>query len=215
MNKFILMIGFLFFVSCNNSVDTKEKKTNAFETKLIELSLVDGLGKVNFSIPVSFDTNFSWIYSSDCGKPCDVQKYRFQSKTVKIIKESGFLWTGAPRDSVESLTISHPSLLNFGRNNLDTAKNTAMYFQIKQQLTDDPLYPPINFDTIQKIGDRYFSIFIMEKTDSIQSKKVLAATSIRGNTIIFKFELLKKNKDTASGKFIENSLKHINTIRIS
>ena len=75
-----------------------------------------------------------------------------------------------------------------------------------------------SFDTIQKINDRLYSIFIIDLflDKSLQySKKVIASTTVMGNSIQFRYELLTKNKDSITTNFIKNSLELLNTVKIS
>ena len=88
----------------------------------------------------------------------------------------------------------------------------------KLSLLADPLTYKIQSDTIEEIGDRYFSIFIIDLFDTKKaqySKKVIGSTLIRGNEITFKYELLSKARDSISLNFIENSKQLIRTIRLS
>jgi hypothetical protein len=74
----------------------------------------------------------------------------------------------------------------------------------------------INTDTLEKIGDRYFSIITIDLFDSSTmqySKKVLSCASLKGNGISFDFELLTKQKGTATDSFISNSLYYLKTVR--
>ncbi len=125
-----------------------------------------------------YDISFSWVHYSDCGRPCDEQKYRFHAKGFRLIKESGWLWT-EPKDPVDRFTISHSLYYPFYDG--DTAKNITRHNHLKEQIISDPKNPRIIADTIQRINDRYFSIITMEKSDTVLVRKVLAVTMINNN----------------------------------
>jgi hypothetical protein len=212
MKKLLLFLSISLIVSCiDNSVEQNAREVTE-NSKVIQLNLIDSLGTVSFSVPVRYDTTFSWIHRSDCGKPCDEQKYRYQSKTLPIIKEDGWAWSG-PMEPVERLTISHT--LYFPFYNGDTAMSVLRLNALKGRLSDDPFNPPIVFDTIEKIHDRYYCIVVMDTSGSVQSKKVVAVTTIKSNEITFSFELKTAKHDSISKNFIKSSLDLIKTIRIS
>lgn len=198
-------------ISCHNQPLNKYRLPE--NAKTVQITLIDSLGVVTLFIPNRYDTSFSWIMQSDCGKPCEEQKYRFQPKVLRITKETGFIWLGEPKDSVDRFTISHARYFPF--HDGDTSKDMVRHNHIKASLIVDPENLRIIFDTVQKINDRYFSIFEMEKSDSIESKKILAATTIKGNLIKLQFELLTKKNDSISKNFIKNSIDLIQTIRLS
>lgn len=212
--EILLVFSITLFIGCNGSLDKdkSQRKKIADDSKFIELPLLDSLGLISFNIPLRYDTNFSWIYRSDCGKPCESQMYRFQSKELPITKESGWLWLGEPKDTVDRFTISHSKYIIFYDG--DTAKNIIRHNHIKEELASNSANPKIVFDTIQKINDRYFSIIQMENTDSIYSKKVLAVTTIKNNQIKFQCELLTKKNDSIAKNFFTNSMDIIKSIQI-
>jgi len=201
------------FIACNNASNTDNKQGLPESSKTVQVQLIDSLGTVTFSIPLRYDTSFSWVHYSDCGKPCNEQKYRFQPKELPITKESGWIWLGEPKDSIERFTISHTGYFPF--HDGDTAKNIVSHNHLKEELKSNPTNPPIVFDTIQKVNDRYYSIIVMEKSDTLYSKKILAATTIKSNVVKFQYELLTRKNDSITNNFIKNSIELIKTIRIS
>jgi hypothetical protein len=212
MRRIFLFLLLTIVISCHD-ISTNQNESQFSEgTKTVQIQLIDSLGIVTVSLPLRYDTNFSWVHFSDCGKPCDERKYRFQSKGLPALQESGWIWS-EPTDSVERMTISH--VMDFPFHEGDTSKNVIRHKHIKGQLMFNPKNPPIVFDTVQKINDRYYSIFVMEKADSMQSKKVLAVTTIKSNEIRFLYELLTQKNDSISKEFIKNSLDLIKSIRIS
>jgi len=213
----LLVISILFLAASNNSSKPDIIQLPPENTKTHIVKLVDSLGEVTVTLPTRYDTSFSWTVRSDCGKPCDEIKYRSQPKTLKITKESGFIWLGEPKDSIERFTISHSGYFPFHDN-----KDTSFIFNIheheKENIILDPDTYKIKSDTIEKIGDRFFSIIVIDLYDTSKaqySKKLLAATSIKGNIISFSFELLTKGIGGATDNFINNSKFYLRTIRIS
>lgn len=212
MNRLFITITLFFTLACNDVSVNKSHAQMTEASKPVQMQLVDSLGVVTFSIPVKYDTSFSWVHYSDCGKPCDEQKYRFQPKALPVLKESGWIWDEA-KDSIERFTISHTLYIPFHEG--DTAKNFGRHSHQKEQLLSNPDNSPIVFDTIQKINDRYYSIIAMEKSDSTKAKKtVLAITTIKGNEIKFQYELLTKVNDSTTKNFIKTSIDLLKTIRI-
>ncbi|MDB5223370.1 MAG: hypothetical protein JWN83_2037, partial [Chitinophagaceae bacterium] len=70
---------------------------------------------------------------------------------------------------------------------------------------------------VEKIYDRDYFIFvtdIYDTTKSQYSKKVFATTSIEGNEIEFRYELLTRKMDSINKYFIRNSLELLRTIKI-
>ncbi|MFT3982215.1 MAG: hypothetical protein QM687_17225 [Ferruginibacter sp.] len=207
----ILLI--VFFAACNNTTNVHNKQGIPENSKTVQVHLVDSLGMIGLSVPISYDTSFSWIHYSDCGKPCDEQKYRFQPKTLSIVKETGWYSKESLTDPINRLTISHSSFIRLQGGTMRT--DSIRHKHLMEQLTSDPVNPPIIFDTMQEINDRYYSIIVMEKSDTLFSKKILASTTIKNNVVKFQYELLTKKNDSITDSFIKNSIKLIKTIRIS
>jgi len=213
LNRIVISALIIFLGSCNEtSVDTGINHLTK-DSKSVEVKLIDSLGTIILSVPLRYDTLFTWIDYSDCGKSCNRQKYRFQPKFLRITKETGWIWQREPIDSVDRFTISHSGYFPF--HNGDSTKSLTLHNHLKSQLTSDLVNLRIIFDTVQKIGDRYFSIFAMQKLDTIQSIKVIAATTIKGNLIRFQYELLTRQNDSIARNFISNSIELIRTIHIS
>ena len=84
-------------------------------------------------------------------------------------------------------------------------------------MLQDPQNRNINSDTIEIIGERYFSIMIIDFFDEdkkLYSKKLLAATSTRGNIIEFKFELITTQKIELVFNYLTNVKACLQTISI-
>jgi hypothetical protein len=214
MRIFLLILSITFFIACNNisKVDVVIPPPEKFQIHTIKLA--DSLGIVTMSLPLRYDTNFSWTHHSDCGSSCDRVKYRFQPKYLPINEESGWMWFDL-KDSIDRFTIIHSGYFPF-HNNLDSIYFTKLHQSEKENLKQDTY--KIKSDTIEKIGDHYFSIFVIDLYDSsksLYSRKLLAQTSVRGNQVKFNFELLTKQKDSLKDKFLENSRYFLRTIRIS
>ena len=205
-----IVISLFIIVACNTPTNN-ERRTES--SRRVQIRLVDSLGLVSLSVPIRYDTVFSWINHSDCGKPCDEQEYRCQPKTLAITKESGFIWLGEPKDSVDRFTLSHSGYIRHRTE--DTAIDSLRHKYLKLQIVNDPDNPVIVYDTIEKICDRYFSIFVMQRSDTIHNIRVLALTTIKGNEVKFRYDLLSKKDDMVEKSFIKNSLDLVHTIKIN
>ena len=136
MKRLLITIPLVaFFISCNNVAKKKDIPELPKNSKAVQVQLIDSLGLVNLFVPLRYDTNFSWVHQSDCGKPCDKQKYRFQPKELPLMKESGFMWTEL-KDSVDCFTISHS--MDFPFRDGDTSKRIIRYEKFKEQIKADP-----------------------------------------------------------------------------
>ena len=72
----------------------------------------------------------------------------------------------------------------------------------------------MKYDWIEKIADKYFSIFIIDLSESLKiSKKVLAGSSIHGNVIEFNFDLISQKIDTDQRNFFKKSLSYLRSIK--
>lgn len=176
--------------------------------------LRDSLGTLSFYIPVRFDTSFTWTNISDCGKPCNHEQYRYQPNVLPIYKESGFYYE-IPDIAIDQFTIIHSGYFPFHEG--DTSKNIGRHENFKSRLSSTPFNGTIASDTVEKIGDRYFSIVCMNGFDKKKQKhfaKVAALTTIKSNEVEFHYDI--RTRDTVNLKeFNESSIRFIRTIRIS
>jgi hypothetical protein len=213
MRRFLILT--VLFVSCNYvSKDAAPEPSNI---KVINLQ--NGLGTVSVFLPVRYDTTFTWIHYSDCGRPCEKRKYRVQPKTLPLFQENGYR-PALLHDSVEQFTIVHnPYIPAADIDNPDNQEFITLFHDHKKYgIIHDPDIRVIKSDTIEKIGDRYFSIIVVDKYDTAKaqySKKLLSTTTIKKGTIDFNFELLTKQKGSATENFIDNAKYYLRTIRIN
>jgi len=217
MRTILSILPFLIITSCNYLPQVDTIQLSPEPLLIQQIKLVDSLGCISFSIPVRYDTTFIWTHYSDCGKPCNKIKYRFQPKSLIITKESGFVWTGEPKDSIERFTIIHSAYIPF-HDNTDSSSIFQYHHHKKQDILTDPDTYKIKSDTLEKIGDRYYSIIVIDLYDSLKnqySKKLLATTTIKSNFVDFNYELLTKRNDSLTNNFINNSKYYLRTIRIS
>jgi hypothetical protein len=205
-----IIILLLLIAGCNTPT-SKEQKVKS--SRQVNITLVDSFGQISLSVPARYDTFFSWINYSDCGKPCNRQEYRYQPKILPITKESGFYWFGEPKDSVDRLTVIHSSEIQYKPSN--AAIDSIMYKELKRQIIRDSTNSVIIYDTLEKIGDRYFSVFALQNSDTIHNIRVLAVTIFKGNEITFSYDLLTKKEDSIEMNFIKNSLNLIHTIKFN
>lgn len=207
----------MFYTACKNNPTNEPVQQPPERSREVTIQLADSLGSITISLPARYDTNFLWTDHSDCGKPCDRIKYRFQPKSLVITKESGFYWLGEPRDSIERFTVSHSGYFPF---HVNTDSNSIFIYHkhLKNSIVLDPLTYKIRSDTVERIGDRNFSILVIDLFDSTRSqysKKLLASTQIKGNFISLSFELLTKQKDLPKENFLANAFYYLRTVRVS
>ena len=182
-------------------------------SRIITVRLIDSLGSITCSVPNRYDTFFSVDKLRTIGKGAK-EEYRFQPKSLIVSEKSGFIYTGEPKDSIERFTILHsypfsmtyPTLFSF------------LHLEMKKlSLLADPLTYKIQSDTIEEIGDRYFSIFIIDLFDTKSPifKRLSALYSYSWNEITFKYELLSKREIQSVLNFIGEFKQLIRTIRLS
>jgi hypothetical protein len=217
MRLFLSILLVSFFIACNTISKVDPIIPSPENSRMQIIKLVDSLGSVTISLPSRYDTNFTWTHHSDCGSSCDKVKYRFQPKSLPISKESGWMWFDL-KDSIERFTVIHSGYIYpFNGNSDTTVLHTSHRYQ-KEALLSQPGTYKIKSDTIEKIGDHYFSIFMIDLYDSVKfqySKKLLATTYIKSNGIEFNFELLTKQKDSLKDNFLGYSIFFLRTIKIS
>ncbi len=214
MQHLVKFISVILLTSC---IDSSDKEANAVlldKSKKMTTVLRDSLGAISFSIPVRFDTAFVWTNRSDCGKPCDREYYRYQPKTLPVFKESGFFYE-IPDILIEQFTIIHSGYFPF--HDGDTSKNWVRHGNFISRISNDPNNGIVYSDTIEKVGDRYFSIVYLNGFDNERQKcfaKVVALTTIKSNEIEFHYDI--NTKDTINLKdYYQNSIRLLKTIRIS
>jgi hypothetical protein len=215
MRHLLKVIVAIFLASCINKSHNDPVATLPDNSKLVTTILRDSLGEVSFSIPDRYDTSFTWTNHSDCGKPCDHEEYRFQSRSYPIFMESGFYYD-IPNILVDQFTIIHSSYFPFHAL-MDTSKNSLRHEYFKNKISSDLYNGHIKFDTIEKINGRYFSIICITGFDTTRQNyfsKVVALTTVKGNEIEFHYDI--NSTDTTNEKaFFDNSIKFIKTIRMS
>ena len=208
--KAFFLISLLFILSCK----TEENQQLPTNNSKFTFTLIDGLGTVSMDFPDQTDTFFSWIQRSDCGKPCEHGDYRFQSKSNRIFKESGFAWSGEPEDTVNQLSIYHSradSILSFD----DSLIFQNVNFLMKSMLSD-VTRANILSDTLIKIDDRNYYVFRVAnfKKGGIRERKLIAFTTISGTILEFEYKLLTKNYDAITKDFFDTSLKNLYTVKL-
>lgn len=217
LHKFFAAVFTVSLVACNNRSEVTVTQSPTEDFTACEIKLADSLGTVNINLPARYDTSFTWIHYSDCGKPCDNIKYRFQPAMLKIVKESGWIWENSPKDSIERFTIFHSGYFPFGNKN-DSLIISSYHGLRKKNINQEPFNYPIKSDTIEKIGNHFFSIITMDAYDStfgLHAKKLLATTNIKNNPVYFDFELLTKQAGaTITENFLHNAYAYLRSIRI-
>lgn len=206
--KYVVLAVIVICCYCNSPTSVVQGSS---DFKKMEIKLIDSLGIVIANVPARYDTFFSWTHYSDCNT-CHIQKYRVQTKNTSILKESGFYWD-EPNDSVDRFTISHNQYLPFDVNDTTMILTRHSYFKNDLKFTRKGMR--ILADTIRKINDRYFSIFELEKSDSIIRRELLAISTIKGDFINFSFELIVNKRDARTRDFFVKSSNFINSIHLS
>lgn len=199
MRYILKIMTAVLLISCTSKSHNDTVARLPDNSKSITTTLRDSLGKVSFSIPRRYDTSFTWTNYSDCGKPCDHEEYRFQSKSYPIFMESGFYYD-IPNILVDQFTIIHSSYFPF-HTLTDTSKSPIRHEHFKNKLSSDIYNGRIKFDTIEKIKDRYFSIICITGFDTTRQNyfsKVAALTTIKGNEIEFHYDT--NSTDTTNEK---------------
>ena len=217
MKPLLSIISLFFLAACNDNSRVDTIQLPPEKLQIVTVRLVDSLGNMTVTLPIRYDTSFSWTHYSDCGKPCNQIKYRSQPKALKLTKESEWIWREEPKDSIERFTISHSGYFPF-HDNGDTTFIYNFHENEKRNIIQHPDTYKISSDTVEKIGDRHFSIITTDWYDTTKaqySKKLLAATSLKGNILYFRFELLTKQASPATDNFLENSKVYLGTLRFS
>jgi hypothetical protein len=78
----ILIFLVLLLAACDVS---ENKITRPENSKTQMINLEGGLGVVSLSLPVRYDTTFTWIHYSDCGAPCEKRKHGFSQSHYRLI----------------------------------------------------------------------------------------------------------------------------------
>ncbi len=208
MRIFLLILAILN-LACNHK-DLIDVQSDRFTFKLI-----DSLGEVSMAYPQRTDTFFSWIHKSDCGKPCENGKYRFQSKANEIFKESGWYWTGEPIDSVEQLTVYHQRGEKFIKSD-DSVLSKNQPSIVAKYFTDFELGDIIS-DTLIRINNRDFivlKIADIRRGNNVRHRSLFALTLINGVFLHFHYKLLHRDYDSVLTNFFDRSLENLKTIVI-
>ena len=213
----ILILSLVIFAGCHLSENKSIVPPEVSKTRAVILN--GGLGTISLMLPARYDTTFTWIHYSDCGAPCEKRKYRFQPKTLPVNMENGYFYKTL-QDSVEQFTIVHnPYIAADDSDKTDNRDFIISFHDHKKfDIIHDPRVRTIKSDTVEKIGDRYFSIIVIDKFNSaraVVSKRLLSTTTIKRGTIDFNFELATKQKDSLTNNFIDNAKYYLRTIRIN
>jgi hypothetical protein len=213
MRTLQLFISLLFLTACNEHKAPSMQIEIPLNARVDTIRLLDTLGYVTLSIPNRYDTFFQWRHTSDC-YGCGMEKHRYQPSNLRVFKESGWYYSGEPKDSIEQITSFYSEYHPFIHTS-DSNSMKRMHPQIKANYTYDY---NVTADTVEKINDRYFSIVAIDQFDSSKNqfiKKVMAETSIRANQVRIQYELLTKVNDSICQNFIRNSRILLRSIRFS
>lgn len=211
MKYLFSVIALLSLAACLHRNVPKPVPANS---RKVAVKLMDSLGVLTMYIPERYDTGFAWLHGSDC-RPCDKMKCRFQYSGNTIFKENGFFYVGDPEDSVDQQTIIYHPYYYFGRP-----------INIKARLlsTDHLLERhkawgyEILIDTCMTVYDRQIAVvgsrYYAEKANRTLYE-LTAESMIKGNQIMFEFEMIREKKDSLAGNFLQNALDVVKTLRFS
>lgn len=213
-----LFIASVVLLGACTQVSNVNNKSVPPASKTVNVSLEESLGTISISLPSRYDTTFTWVHYSDCGKPCEKRKYRYQQKRWPIFPETGYSYK-ALTDSVDQFTIVHNPYIPVDEVDKPDNKSFIVSFHDhkKWNIIHDPAFRTITSDTIEKIRDRYYSIIIIDRYDTASkeySKKLMATTTIRAGTIDFNFDLLRKQNDSITQNFLDDARAYLRTIHI-
>lgn len=212
MRQLLIFIPIVIFSFCSAHRDS-DIKIIARNTTII---LIDSLGEVSIDFPYQADTFLTWIRRNDCGYECEEGKYRFQPKNLPIFKESGFFWLGQPEDSVHQLTITHHRPQFLSKNQDSFAYKLKGH--LRENLISDAETTNIIEGSVLMISDRYYAIYKISdfnEKKGVHIKRLIAFSSVRGNQIQFRYDLLTKKTDSTFTDFYDNSLKKLQSVRIT
>ena len=215
MRHLTKLIAIIFLTSCFDKPQKETIKTLPENLWFATTTLRDSLGTVSFAVPANFDTSFTWTNYSDCGKPCNQEQYRYQPRTLPIFKESGFCYV-IPDIPINQFTIIHSGYFLF-HDGIGTTRIFGRHKSFVSRLLSDSYNGTIDWDTIEKINDRYFSVVYIHGFDKIKRQhfaKLAAVTTIKSNEIELKYDI--RTKDTINLKsFYQSSIQFLRTVRMS
>jgi hypothetical protein len=212
MKKYSLWLIILFFAGCHEHTSQESKPSVSRTLNVTTLRLADSLGTLKIGVPYKNDTFFTWINHSDCGKPCDKQMYRYQSKTMPVQEESGFFPPMLLMDSVDEITISHESWLHFLRT--DPGISLGRHKDLEDHSKIQSGNMSLVRDTLFAVDGRNFSVYELERSDSVYGREVFATTSVRGVEIEFDFKFASRTKAIDEVIFFRDVMDIIRTIRV-
>lgn len=180
--------------------------TSEFVGKTIDLK--NDLGQLSISLPIDFDTSYSWMRYSDyrCGAQ---QLVRFANTNYSMLRETGYLNLEIP-DSLYELTVSqpeHPECADpeyvIDQSYIDNhtsarlMENTKANFEINE---------------LRTINGRVFAVFAEVSTSRDMTNAYLQArTIIQGQVISLTFTCLRQD----CRDFIQCMDKSLQTIEIT
>jgi hypothetical protein len=222
MSRFLSTILAIVLISCTNKQSVNPRQDIIHDTKIISLSLSDSLGKVYLTLPNRYDTSVKWVHFGDCGRPCNYQKYMYQPKAVPLPLqlENGMYW----RDSsevIDRFTIEHrQQQVNEYNGNpkhlLQWTKALGQEDALAVRVNDS-IQLRIVFDTLQTIDDRPFAMVAYEGYN-MKTKQyrcfLLGQTTLGQDYLRFAFHRKNKQSQDTSQKFLEQSKRMLEQIRI-
>ncbi len=221
MKNSCLFLILLAALSCNQQTN-QAYKTPPERIKDVTINLADSSdsqGKITISLPARYDTVFNWANHSDCTSCFDF-RYRAQPKNRTLLKEDGFFWK-IPQDSIERFTIVHSD--SYG---VKIKADSSSVFSFHNSEQKDNL---VRFrgkipsgillsDTIEKINNRFFSIFTYSEHDSLSqhiAQRLEAVTITKSLLLRLTFELRTTREAPISKDFLSHSRYYLRTLKLS
>lgn len=225
MKAYSICLLLLALAGCRDKPAVEAHDAFWASTRPDSVVLKNGLGTVYLRVPRAYDTLLVWLRYSDC-TGCGDYRFRFQPKKLPMHKEHGWAYAyRLLRDSVNQLTIQQPE--DTQQRADSTNDNSTIQRRHRQNLAafytkryppdhPRPLAPP-DFDSLERINSRYFSIIASTQTDATGTtiqRIIDAETGVGSNLIKFTYELRTRQNDSLSHHFQRDALRMLRTVRI-
>lgn len=148
------------------------------------IDLNNNLGHLSISLPVEFDTSYSWTGNTDyrCGTR---QLFRFVDTDYSMLQETGFLSADVP-DSLYQLTISQPKHKDCA--DLSDVVDNSYIDNYRAALLAQGITVEFAIAEIQSIKNRDFAVFATQTRMKNEDRSDLQAiTVVAGNMISVTF----------------------------
>jgi hypothetical protein len=220
MKTYLLCLLPLALAACRDQPAAETHDVFWANTRPDSVVLKKELGTVYLRVPRAYDTLFTWIYPGDCGA-CGYIRYRFQPKQLRIYPSTSYFETmdkNMPHDSVYQLTVYHQEFLGElkgkyspATDSTDVIARNPKYIQENRSLVQR-----LDFDTLEKINGRYFSVvtYSLDSSAKVPPNRLDAETFLSGLPLHFRYELRTRQHDSTARHFQRDALRLLRTVRI-